>query len=386
VTVLHIFSGDLWAGAEVMIFNLLSRLHEDGAVKVIALSLNEGVLVDKLRALGISTSVIPEKSHTFRAILRHATRLLKDTPIDVIHSHRYKENLLAWRLARRLGVRELVTTMHGLPESAVPGARKTWLDRGRTRLNYALVKRAFSCAVAVSDEMKRVLVGRHGFREDRLAVIRNGVALLLPSSAPAGARREGFHIGTVGRFVPVKGFDLFLEVAARLRRESPSVRFSLLGDGPLREQLARRAVALSVQDCVEFMAPRWDPLPYYRSLDLYVNTSLHEGIPLSVLEAMACGLPVVSGAVGGIPEIVTHGQHGFLVEGRDPDRFAERCLALMRDEPLRRRLGERASAWTRAHFGASSMARAYRRLYEELSDSARAPREVGAPSVAREKG
>ena len=101
MTVLHIFSGDLWAGAEVMIFNLLSRLHEDGAVKVIALSLNEGVLVDKLRALGISTSVIPEKSHTFRAILRHATRLLKDTPIDVIHSHRYKENLLAWRLAAR---------------------------------------------------------------------------------------------------------------------------------------------------------------------------------------------------------------------------------------------------------------------------------------------
>jgi len=84
-----------------------------------------------------------------------------------------------------------------------------------------------------------------------------------------------------------------------------------------------------------------------------------------VIEAMACGTPVVSSAVGGIPEIVTHGEHGFLVEGRDANSFAARCISLMGNDPLRRTMGERASAWARSSFSAPAMARAYRRLYEE---------------------
>jgi L-malate glycosyltransferase len=369
LTVLHVFSGDLWAGAEVMIFNLMSCLGEEPSLRVIALALNDGILASKLEAAGITTIVIPEKTHAFAGILRRAAALLKGEHIDAIHAHRYKENLLAWFLARRLGVHELITTIHGLPEPGTLGSRRAWASRLRMGLNYWLMRRAFGCVVAVSDEMKRVLVGEHGFLEDRVRVIRNGISL--PPRAVVGSKREGFHIGTVGRLVPVKGFDLFLEVAAKLRRESSLVRFSLLGDGPLREALGRRVAELGLGDCVEFLAPRQDPIPYYRSLDLYINTSLHEGIPLSVLEAMACGIPVVSSAVGGIPEIVTHGQHGFLVEGRDPDRFAEPCRTLMQDDALRRRIGEQAAASTCAHFSASAMARAYRQLYGERAARAR---------------
>jgi glycosyltransferase involved in cell wall biosynthesis len=367
VTVLHIFSGDLWAGAEVVIFNLLTRLNQEGGPRVMALSLNEGVLVEKLRAAGIATHVIPESRHSFVGILWRAARLLKGTPIAAIHSHRYKENLMAWLLARWLGVGELITTIHGLPEPPTQSAREARLARWRSTLDFFVVKRGFGCAVAVSEEMKRALVRQHGFREDRVRVIRNGGVFPPPAPLPPSPRRECFHIGTVARMVPVKGLDLFLDVAAQLRRETAGVRFSLLGDGPLREELARRAAALNLRDCVEFLAPRPDPFPYYRSLDLYLNTSRHEGIPLSVIEAMACGTPVVSSAVGGIPEIVTHGEHGFLVEGRDAGRFAERCISLMGDDPLRRTMGERASAWARSRFSAPAMAHAYRRLYEEGS-------------------
>ena len=130
----------------------------------------------------------------------------------------------------------------------------------------------------------------------------------------------------------------------------------------LNQEAGPRVLALSLN---EGTAPRPDPFPYYQSLDLYLNTSRHEGIPLSVIEAMACGTPVVSSAVGGIPEIVTHGEHGFLVEGRDAGPFAARCISLMGDDPLRRIMGERASAWARSHFSAPAMARAYRSLYEK---------------------
>jgi protein-tyrosine-phosphatase len=172
--------------------------------------------------------------------------------------------------------------------------------------------------------------------------------------------------------VPIKGLDLFLDVAAALRRQTPRVRFSILGDGPLRDELARRAAALDLDGSIEFVPPRPDPFPYYRSLDVYLNTSVHEGLPLSVVEAMACGKPIVSAAVGGIPEIVAHGDHGFLVEGREAARFVECCLTLMRDERLRASMGERAGAAAHAGLSASAMAGAYRRLYEECGARIRA--------------
>jgi glycosyltransferase involved in cell wall biosynthesis len=391
LTVLHIFSGDLWAGAEVVIFNLLSCLNADAGLQVLALSLNEGVLTEKLRAAGITTHVIPEARHSVVGILCRAARLLKNTHIAVIHSHRYKENLLAWLLAKWLGASEVITTIHGLPESPTHSVREARLARWRTALDYFVVKRGFGCAVAVSEEMKRVLVRQYGFREDKVRVIRNGGVFPPPTTCPASSTGEYFHIGTVGRMVPVKGFELFLDVAAAVRRETQFVRFSILGDGLLREELVRRAASLNIGDCVEFVAPRRDPFPYYQTLDLYLNTSLHEGIPLSVVEAMACGKPVVSSAVGGIPEIVAHGEHGFLVESREPSRFAEWCLKLMRDHGLRRTMGERASAVARLRSSAPAMAEAYRRLYDECAArirgriSLRASGAPGARLVTRER-
>jgi glycosyltransferase involved in cell wall biosynthesis len=232
------------------------------------------------------------------------------------------------------------------------------------RLDLLLVSRLYSTTVAVSEEMKGTLVRRYGFREPRVRVIRNGGRF--PAPVPLRAPDLSmFHIGTVGRLVPIKGLDLFLEVAAAVRRSVPTVRFSILGDGPLRDELGRHAVRLGIADCVEFLNPRPDPFGYYQSLDVYLNTSIHEGLPLSVVEAMACGKPVVSAAVGGIPEIVAHGEHGFLVEGRDPARFAERCLTLIQDNRLCRSLGQRAAEAARSSLSAEAMTRQYRGLYEE---------------------
>ena len=353
----------------MVIFNLLSSFRHDAGLRVVALALNDGELTGRLREAGITTHVIPEARHNLLGIAWRAARLLRDENIAVFHAHRYKENLWAGLLAKRLGVREIVTTIHGLPEA--PGNRGDEVQAvsWRRRLDFVIVGRLFSAAVAVSDEMKRALVDRYGFRDDRVRVIRNGARF--PAATPPTAPGESFHIGTVGRMVPIKGLDLFLEVAAEVRRRMPGVRFSILGDGPLREELGRQAARLGIGDCVEFVAPRPDPFGYYGSLDLYLNTSVHEGLPLSVVEAMACGKPVVSAAVGGIPEIVTHGEHGFLVEGRDPARFAERCLTLMRDNRLRRLMGDDAAAAARSRLSAEAMAQAYRRLYDECATRVR---------------
>jgi glycosyltransferase involved in cell wall biosynthesis len=365
-----VFSGDLWAGAEVVIFNLLGSFAQDPSLRVIALSLNEGELTARLRAAGVTTYVVPESRHSLPGIVVRAVRLLAGHRVSVIHAHRYKENVLAWLLARCLGVREVVTTVHGLPEAPTSRGEATQVAGWRRRLDYFVLRNLFSATVAVSDEMKRALIARYRFREEQVRVIRNGGRF--PPAVPATPRGPTFHVGTVGRLVPIKGLDLFLQVATALRRGTPAVRFSILGDGPLREELARMAAALGLADCLEFVAPRPDPFGYYRSLDLYLTTSVHEGLPLSVVEAMACGVPVVSAAVGGIPEIVTHGEQGFLVECRDPEPFATWCRRLMQDDSLRTAIGERAAAWARSHLSADAMAGAYRRLYDDCR--ARHPR------------
>jgi glycosyltransferase involved in cell wall biosynthesis/protein-tyrosine-phosphatase len=382
--VCHLFSGDLWAGSEVAIFNLLSSLARDPSLSVLAVSLNEGELTDRLRGAGIPTHVIPESQHGLAGILARAAQILRGTDVHVLHSHRYKENVLAALLATWLRIPTLITTIHGLPESPTTSTREARRARWRARLDYWIVRRMFSTAVAVSDEMKGVLTRQYRLRPDRVDVIRNGGRFPL-RAAPTRSPGDAFHIGTVGRMVPIKGLDLFLDAAAALRRQTPRVRFSILGDGPLRDDLARQARELGIDDCLDFVAPRPDPFAYYNSLDVYVNTSHHEGLPLSVVEAMACGKPIVSAAVGGIPEVVTHGEHGFLVQEREAGRFADWYLTLMRDDSLRTTMGERAATMAHSRLSAQAMADAYRGLYDRYvtGTESRAPLVRRARAVGR---
>jgi glycosyltransferase involved in cell wall biosynthesis len=363
IRVLHLFSGDLWAGAEVVVANLIEQLEDDAAVESIAVGLNDGVLIRRLARRGIETHLLGEGDQGFARLAVDCSRRLRGRRIDVVHSHRYKENLLATVVAGMLGVRRKVTTVHGVTEVNPRAPLRGRLVRAIDRFN---VRASFDAVVAVSAEMRTILLDWFGVRRDRVRLIQNGIAM--PRAWDPGDRDGGsdVHIGTVGRMVPVKGHQLFLELAAHLRGRYPNVRFSILGEGPLMAQLTADAARLGVGDRVAFLPPQPDPQPYYRGLDIYVNTSLHEGLPLSVLEAMACGKPVVAARVGGIPEVVRHGEDGFLVEGRKPDAFAACCERMIEEPALRRTMGRNARARVAEAFGRERMAASYRALYEEL--------------------
>jgi len=367
--VLHIFSGDLWAGAEVVIFHLLNSLKSDAGVQILALSLNDETLATKLRDIGIKTWVIPESQHGFLKILFIARRLFKGKEIDIIHSHGYKQNLLAFMLAKLLHVTRLVATLHGMPEPRGDGMIKKSKVRVLSTLDYGILNRYFTRIVSVSLEMRERLVREHTISPEKIRVIRNGIASPVVENVLCGPVSDIFHIGNVGRLVPVKDFDLFLEVASRIKRIDDRARFSILGEGPLRQHLIHRAQELGIEDDVRFLPACSDPFPYYRSIHLFLNTSLHEGIPLSILEAMASGLPVVAPRVGGIPEIIENGRQGILVEERTPDGFARACLELMHSHDLRKKMGMTARERFVKHFSSSRMASSYLALYGETCAS-----------------
>jgi glycosyltransferase involved in cell wall biosynthesis len=365
LTVLHIFSGDLWAGAEVVIFNLLNRLKDYPDLKLIALSLNNGILTEKLKDAKIETYIIPEITNSFPMIFLKTLKLLKGRRINIIHSHRYKENFLAFLLTKSIKVKKLITTIHGLPEPPLYGKDRRTHFGWKTKIDYFILKRYFTHVVAVSQEMKRTLIQKYGFKQEKVNVIYNGIEIPRPHplSQPQSHNNNRFHIGTVGRMVPVKDFNLFLEIATEIKKRIDNVCFSILGDGPLREQLIQRAKELKIEDSVEFISPISDPFSYYKSLDLYLNTSFYEGIPVSILEAMSCGKPVVASKVGGIPEIILDGRNGILVEKRAPKEFARSCFRLIHDKNLRIMIKKNAIQRIEACFSDYKMAESYRSLY-----------------------
>ncbi len=366
ITVLHIFSGDLWAGAEVMICTLLATLKEDSTHRIICLGLNEGILATRLRDAGIDLYVVPEARTGFLRVGLNTYKLLKGRRIDIIHSHRYKEHGLALLLARMMRIDKLVATVHGLPEPVVGRSHIRGYPGLKTMISNFLLKKYFSRVITVSEEMRETLVKVYGYSRSKLDVIYNGIAGLDHMHRHRTGMVDEFHIGTVGRTVPVKDFHLFLDIAGELRKRSKRVCFSILGDGPLSRQLMDKAKSLDVVDAVQFVAPRPDPTSYYQSLDLYLNTSIHEGIPISLLEAMAMGLPIVAPRVGGIPEMIDHEQQGLLVDSRNAVDFSDACMRLVEDEGLRTKLSDSAFHRVREQFNSEMMTRGYTQLYREL--------------------
>lgn len=374
VTILSLFSGDIWAGAEKMIFALLKGLSKDPDLKIVALAFNEGVLVESLRSLGIEVIVLDESRHSIFGLLLRAYRLFRGRGIQLIHSHGYKANILAWLLSRLVGGARLVATVHSLPEAAFRESGLSQIaDKVKRLLEDRILRRSFSRVIVVSQDIRNVLIRDRGYSAASTELIYNGIELPLHRPEDMAARPQCVHVGNVGRLVPVKDFPLFIRIATEIRAQVSNVRFSVLGDGPMKEELVRLVKDLKMETHIQFETPRPDPLPYFHSLDIYLNTSVHEGLPLSILEAMACGRPVVAPCVGGIPEIITNGEDGLLVKSGDVAEFVAACLQLIRSDALRQRLGAKAVQRVSAMFSSEGMTMLYRTLYHRVVDGVTEP-------------
>lgn len=364
--VLHVFSGDLWAGAERMIWTLLRQLSKQPDLEVLALSLNEGELTAALRASGIETLVVSESEQTFLDLVRQAGTAFQGRGIDIIHAHRNKENLLTWCIRKRLGAKSLVTTLHGLSEAGDGWSLARLRRYVVEQVDDRLLRQAFHSVVAVSEDIRRMLVGAKGLCAVQVSVIHNGIDLP-PWDQAVGRPIAPFRIGSVGRFVPVKDFPLFIATGKVLVQAGEDVQLVLLGEGPQKDELQALVRQEGLDAVVSFADPCPDPTEFYRSLDLYLNTSRHEGIPLSLLEAMACGTPVVAPAVGGIPEILRDQEEGVLVTARTAAAFAEACRRVMHDRDAYDSMRMRARKRVESEFSSEKMTASYLALYRKLS-------------------
>jgi len=176
-------------------------------------------------------------------------------------------------------------------------------------------------------------------------------------------RGTDFVIGSVGRFVPVKDYPLMVNIAREVSTRSDEIRFELAGDGPMASEVQDLVRKSGLEHRFVLRGFIHDVSTFYQGLNVYLNTSLHEGIPMSVLEAMAHGVTPIAPRVGGFEEILTDGVDGYLVDGRDPRDFAEKCLFLYRNPTLRQSMGHAAREKIVRQFSVERMVSAYLDLY-----------------------
>jgi len=370
--VCHIISADLWAGAETQLASTMAYLVGQPAIDVSAVLFNDGRLADELRRLDVPVIVLDETRTSTLGLLLGLIRILRAHSPDLVHVHKYKDGVLGTMAARIAGVPLVVRTMHGLAEPL-----QGWTHL-KSRLYEALdrltLQHFVDLIIAVSQRMTQTL-WESGYLPTMVTCIQNGLDLrhVQPTRAREETRRglgvepDSFVIGTVGRLSAVKGHTHLLAAAKQIVNRAGDARFVLVGDGPLRGELQAKAAQLQIADACRFAGARRDVYDVVSAMDVFVLPSLNEGIPMSLLEAMTLGRPVVASAVGGIPEVIDHRVNGLLVEPGDERGLANACLELTRDRQLATTLGACARQTIEGAFSHERSGLALLNVYESMA-------------------
>ena len=373
IKVCHLASGDLWAGAEVQLMMLVSSLREMPEFEIFVVLLNEGGLASELRRRGISTTVIPESRHTAVSIVKRLVGHFARHEVDILHTHNFKDNILGILSTLGRGGCRRVRTVHGRgePFSGLAAAKmrlyrgvdhifnRWWVDR---LLPVSLDLRS---QLAASFGAQRVMCVHNGIDLDQVRVTRPATDLRRELNLGG----QDFIIGTMGRLVPVKGLETFLKAALIIRSRKDNVKFLIVGDGPLKETLQALARHYGLERDVLFLGHRDDRYDILAMMDVLVLSSLSEGIPMVLLEALALARPVVATRVGGIPEVVEDRVNGRLVRPGREEELADACMALMDDYGLAERFGLAGQQRVRERFSVRSMAEKVADVYRSLLET-----------------
>ncbi len=316
----------------------------------------EGDMMYLANAKGVTPVVIPELGREvgFKNDLvafYKLYKLIKSEKPDIVHTHTAKAGTLGRIAAWLSGVPIILHTFHGHVLTGYFGGLKSWVFR---QMEKALA-RISTRIITLSDELKRELLGMKIGTEKKIEVIPLGLELkpFLESreykgkfKKELGLSEDTTLIGVVGRLVPIKGHRYFLEAAAainaelKVKSEKLKVVFVIIGDGELREELENYTKELGITDNVIFTGFRRDLPEIYADLDIVVLTSLNEGTPVSIIEAMASDKPVVATNVSGVPSLVEDSITGFLVKSEDVKSISEAILKLIKNPELRQEMGK----------------------------------------------
>jgi glycosyltransferase involved in cell wall biosynthesis len=359
ISILYLITELSTGGAQSALLRLLKGLDRQRYTPFAACHYNgDGAVAEEIRAIGVPVFDAQMRYKAdLLALLRLYLHIRRIRP-TILHTSLFHANLPGRVLGRLAGVPIVICSERTM------AMESEWRYR-LNRWTIGLVDRV----IAVSVNVRDFCVSHIGLPAEKLVVIPNGVELPAePLTSPEAVRAElelplaGPVIGTVSRLNPVKGVDFLIQALAQVDGGTLVV----IGDGPKRAMLEILASYLGVAGRIHWLGHRRDVPHLLPALDVFVQPSLHEGLPNAVLEAMAAGLPVVATAVGGTPEVVVDGITGLLVPPSDPDTLAQAITILLRDSGLRHKMARAGRERVAKHFAVKRMVEQTEQLYEQL--------------------
>lgn len=352
------------AGAEQHLVSLVKNLNKDMFEPYI-------YCVKDLGALGVSLSGNDRKVISLNRkniydlrILFDIYKAIKRYKFDIVHAYLFGFNYLATIPAKICGVPFVISSRRELADWKKPHHHLL------ERLSNIFTDKIVAC----SEAARRFALRDEQLAEEKVVTIYNGINLneFSPRQKDAALLEElGFNekdiiVGMVTKLAPVKDVGTALEAIAKAKKEYPGIKCIIVGGGYQRLEMEDKARTLGINGNVKLLGLRDDISRMLSIMDVFLLTSLSEGFPNSILEAMACGLPVVATKVGGIPEVVTDNRSGILVESNNPAATATAIIRLLKDENLRKDMGRCAREIIEQKFNLSRMASDYEQFYYSL--------------------
>lgn len=352
--------GELFGGVERHVLGLIKGLAPRGISPLLVL-FHANELAAQARGLGIEPIILPTSNLSLPTTVRRLAQILKQRNITIVHAHGYKATVFC-ALARAWYQFAMVKTEHGLPEPMARNPILAWRNLLYHVADSIALRATGATVCYVTDDLRRSYQQKHSGLP--AMVIPNGVENMdrRQFPRPPELRKEWFNLLVVGRLDTVKGHRFAIEAMAA-DGIAPDVRLHFVGLGPLHSELQSLAKSLGVARRVNLLGFRRNIYDYIAHCDILLMPSLHEGLPYTLLEAMALGTPIIASNIGGLPEVLEDGATALLVPARDAASLALAIVRLHDDQGLRSQLGKEAHRLQQAKYTLDVMSENYLAVY-----------------------
>lgn len=375
INVLEVIGNAIVGGMETYVSRLLERLPAD-RFRVVAMCPFESHFTDALREMDVEVVITPMPDDPPWSSVHIGCSLVRAHGIDLIHAHLSNAHVLAGLVGRITG-KPVLSTIHGRQLNTID----VEVHRATGTHLSVVCKHSYFHALGLGIQPSQLHFIPNGVDTDRFAPVKARPKGL---RAQWGVPENALLVGFIGRLSPEKGPDIFLRAARVMQHLEPDVHFVMVGEGPLRHDLQRFVQQYNLRDRVHMVGLQSDMPAVYAQLDVVLSTSQTEAMPFALMEAMACGLPVVASRVGGVPDLIQHGETGWLIGAGADQEAAQRVSALCASKDERERMGRLARQRCIDRFSMELSSGAMVALFQRLVPSRSEPRRV-APMVSSAK-
>lgn len=372
IRILHLISSRGFFGAEKVVIELAKELCSLSNYQVfigVFKDLREEHLeiAEKAKESNSKVEIFPCRGRFDLETVSSIRTFIKYSNIDILHSHGYKSNFYAI-LATLFMNTQKVTTCHN------------WIGTGYKmkfyeKLDKFLLNR-FDKVISVSSLIEKEILD-NGISKSKVVIIDNGIDIdKFTDVKNIDYLRKEFNlnsdskiIGTIGRLSAEKGLLYFLEASKRVLGKFPHTKFLIVGDGPLRQELQKESVKLGIEKDVIFTGIRNDIPEVLSLMDIFVLPSLKEGLPISLLEAMAAKKSIIATNVGGVPGVIKNGDSGILIEPKDVQGLVDNIIELIKNRKKAIFLAQNAYEKVKKEFSSKKMAEKYIWVYNLIFDT-----------------